>query len=96
MVILQQVQENIVYPLFIGKNSGLPAIWIFLSVFLGGRLFGILGMIFFMPLATVIYTLVVDRTNIKLKEKNMDRITVAEKSNQTVEELREKEAERKS
>ncbi len=95
LVILQQVQENIIYPLVIGKNSGLPAIWIFLSVFLGGRLFGILGMIFFMPLATVIYTLVVDRTNIKLKEKHMDRITVAEKSNQTVEELRQKELDRK-
>ena len=94
LVVLQQVQENIVYPLFVGKNSGLPAIWIFLSVFLGGRLFGILGMILFMPLATVIYTLVEDSTHIKLKEKKMDRITVAEKSNQTVEELREKEIER--
>lgn len=94
LIVLQQVQENIVYPLFVGKNSGLPAIWIFLSVFLGGRLFGILGMILFMPLATVIYTLIEDSTHIKLKEKKMDRITVAEKSNQTVEELREKEIER--
>ncbi|MFO3716667.1 AI-2E family transporter [Anaerococcus cruorum] len=94
LVVLQQVQENIVYPLFVGKNSGLPAIWIFLSVFLGGRLFGILGMILFMPLATVIYTLIEDNTYIKLKEKNMDRITVAEKSNQTVEELRKKEIEK--
>ena len=94
LIILQQVQENIVYPLFVGKNSGLPAIWIFLSVFLGGRLFGILGMILFMPLATVVYTLVEDKTHIKLKEKSMDRITVAEKSNQSVEELRKKEIER--
>lgn len=94
LVVLQQVQENIIYPLFVGKNSGLPAIWIFLSVFLGGRLFGILGMILFMPLATVVYTLVEDKTHIKLKEKSMDRITVAEKSNQTVEELRKKEMER--
>lgn len=94
LILLQQVQENIVYPLFVGKNSGLPAIWIFLSVFLGGRLFGILGMILFMPLATVVYTIVEDRTYIKLKEKNMDRITVAEKSNQSVEELREKEIEK--
>ena len=94
LVVLQQVQENIIYPLFVGKNSGLPAIWIFLSVFLGGRLFGILGMILFMPLATVVYTLVEDKTHIKLKEKSMDRITVAEKSNQSVEELRKKEIER--
>lgn len=88
LVILQQVQENIFYPIFIGKNSGLPAIWIFVSVFLGGRLFGIAGMILFMPLATVLYTLVEDRTLRKLKEKELDRITVAEKASKTFEELR--------
>lgn len=88
LVILQQVQENIFYPIFIGKNSGLPAIWIFVSVFLGGRLFGIAGMILFMPLATVLYTLVEDRTLRKLKEKELDRISVAEKASKTFEELR--------
>mgnify|MGYP002711917381 CR=1 FL=1 len=88
LVILQQFQENIFYPIFIGKNSGLPAIWIFVSVFLGGRLFGIPGMILFMPLATVIYTLIEDRTVKKLKDKNYDRITVAEKAAKSFEEMR--------
>ena len=89
LVILQQLQENVFYPIFIGKNSGLPPIWIFVSVFLGGRLFGILGMILFMPLATVIYTLNQDRTAKKLKEKQMDRITIAEKSSKSFDEMRE-------
>lgn len=89
LVILQQIQENIFYPIFIGKNSGLPAIWIFVSVFLGGRLFGIPGMILFMPLATVLYTLHQDRVDKKLQEKQLDRITVAEKSKLTLEEMRE-------
>ncbi|MDU3212041.1 AI-2E family transporter [Anaerococcus sp.] len=89
LVILQQLQENVFYPIFIGKNSGLPAIWIFVSVFLGGRLFGIAGMILFMPLATVIYTLSQDSIAKKLKEKDLDRITVAEKSNRSFDEMRE-------
>lgn len=89
LVTLQQLQENVFYPIFIGKNSGLPAIWIFVSVFLGGRLFGIAGMILFMPLATVIYTLSQDSIAKKLKEKDMDRITVAEKSNRSFDEMRE-------
>lgn len=63
LVILQQLQEKIIYPLFIGKNSGLPAIWIFVSVILGGRLFGIPGMILFMPIAAVLYTLSQDNVN---------------------------------
>ena len=89
LVILQQIQENIFYPLFIGKHSGLPAIWIFVSVFLGGRLFGIFGMIAFMPLATVLYTLNEDRIAKKLEEKNLDRITIAEKANEDFEKMRE-------
>ncbi len=89
LVILQQVQENVIYPLFIGKQVGLPAIWIFVSVFLGGRLFGILGMIIFMPIATVLYTLLEDNTIKNLKENNMDRITVAEKAQKSFEEMRE-------
>lgn len=93
LVILQQVQENIFYPLVIGKSSGLPAIWIFVSVFLGGRLFGIMGMILFMPLFTVFYTIKEDRTIKKLKERNMDRITVAEKANKSFEQMREERLE---
>lgn len=84
LVILQQLQEKIIYPLFIGKNSGLPAIWIFVSVILGGRLFGIPGMILFMPIAAVLYTLSQDNVNKKLKEKKMDRITVAEKAKKII------------
>lgn len=89
LVILQQLQEKIIYPLFIGKNSGLPAIWIFVSVILGGRLFGIPGMILFMPIAAVLYTLSQDNVNKKLKEKKMDRITVAEKAKKSYDEMRE-------
>ena len=89
LVILQQAQEKVIYPLFIGKNSGLPPIWIFASVILGGRLFGIPGMILFMPIAAVLYTLSQDKINKKLKEKKMDRITVAEKAKKSYEEMRE-------
>lgn len=89
LVILQQAQEKVIYPLFIGKNSGLPPIWIFVSVILGGRLFGIPGMILFMPIAAVLYTLSQDKINKKLKEKKMDRITVAEKAKKSYEEMRE-------
>ena len=93
LVILQQVQENIFYPLVIGKHSGLPAIWIFVSVFLGGRLFGIMGMILFMPLATVFYTLKEDRTIRKLKEKEVDEQSLGEKANKSFEQMRKERLE---
>ncbi len=79
VLIIQQLQEKIIYPLFIGKRQGLPAIWIFVSVILGGRLFGIFGMIAFMPLATVAYTLTEDSTRVKLRKKNITKTDINEK-----------------
>lgn len=80
VLILQNVQQQIFYPLVIGKHQGLPPIWIFVSVIIGGGLMGLFGMIAFIPLATVIYTLLEDNTKRKLKDKNisdeeLDRLT---------------------
>ncbi len=71
ILILQNVQQQIFYPLVIGKHQGLPPIWIFVSVIIGGGLMGLFGMIAFIPLATVIYTLLEDSTRKKLKEKQI-------------------------
>ncbi|MDY6065424.1 MAG: AI-2E family transporter [Finegoldia sp.] len=83
VLVIQQVQENIIYPLFIGKSVGLPAIWIFASVFVGGGLFGIVGMIASMPVATVIYTLIKDTTNKKASEKNISEEEIFAKMEST-------------
>lgn len=71
VLILQNVQQQIFYPLVIGKHQGLPPIWIFVSVIIGGGLMGLFGMVAFIPLATVIYTLLEDNTWKKLKEKQI-------------------------
>lgn len=86
---IQQVQEKIIYPLVIGKHQGLPAIWIFLSVFLGAGLFGIAGMIMSMPVATILYTLIQDNTRRKLKIKEIDESKVNELNQKSYETMRE-------
>lgn len=92
---IQQVQESILYPLVIGKHQGLPAIWIFLSVFLGGGLFGIFGMIVSMPIATVIYTLVEDSTKRKLKTKEITEEDVKSLNEKSYESMREEKMDSK-
>lgn len=89
ILILQQVQQQIFYPLVIGKHQGLPAIWIFVSVVIGGGLFGVFGMVAFIPLATVVYTLVTDNTKKKLKNKNISEEEIEYLRNKTYEEIRE-------
>ena len=75
--------------LVIGKHQGLPAIWIFLSVFLGAGLFGIAGMIMSMPIATILYTLIQDNTRRKLKIKEIDQSKVDELNQKSYETMRE-------
>lgn len=56
-ILLQQIEENVIYPRVVGKSVGLPPIWVFVAVALGGKLLGIAGMILFIPVTSVIYTL---------------------------------------
>lgn len=56
-LILQQIEGNFIYPHVVGNSVGLPSIWIFVSVTLGGSLFGIAGMLTFIPLVSTAYEL---------------------------------------
>lgn len=56
-IVLQQLEGNLIYPRVVGSSIGLPAIWVLVAVTLGGSMFGVLGMLLFIPLLSVIYTL---------------------------------------
>lgn len=57
LLILQQVEGNFIYPRVVGKKIGMPGIWILLWITVGGKAAGIPGMLFGVPLLSVIYTL---------------------------------------
>ena len=56
-LVLQQIEGNLIYPYVVGNSVGLPAIWVLVAVTLGGNLMGIVGMLIFIPLVSVLYTL---------------------------------------
>ncbi len=58
ILILQQFESNIIYPKVVGSSLGLSSIWVLLGVFVGGGLFGILGILIGIPCTAIIYTLV--------------------------------------
>lgn len=58
LAVLQQVEGNLIYPKVVGKSVGLPGIWVLAAVTIGGGLFGVLGMLFGVPVFSVIYVLV--------------------------------------
>lgn len=56
-IILQQLEENLIYPKVVGSSVGLPSIWVLVAVTIGASLWGVIGMIVFIPLFSVIYSL---------------------------------------
>lgn len=56
-LVLQQIEGNLIYPHVVGNSVGLPSIWVLVAVTLGGSLMGIVGMLIFIPLVSVVYTL---------------------------------------
>lgn len=72
MVVLQQIQGNIIYPKIVGDKLGIPAMWSLFATIVGGALGGIVGMWVFIPLVAVIYTLLGEYTEYRLKKLNMN------------------------
>ncbi len=58
LVILQQLEGNLIYPRVVGNSVGLPGIFVFAAIIIGGGLWGILGILFGVPLVATVYRLV--------------------------------------
>lgn len=66
---IQQLEGTFVYPRVVGSTVGLPPIWVLAAVTLGGRLFGIAGMILMIPVCSVLYGLLCRATAARLAAK---------------------------
>lgn len=58
VLVLQNLEGSLLSPILIGDSMGLPGIWIFFAIIVGGGYFGILGMFLGIPIFAVIYLLV--------------------------------------
>ena len=68
-LVLQQLEGNLIYPKVVGNQVGLPAIWVLFAVSVGGSMFGVVGMLVFIPLMSTVYTLLKENVNIRIKRK---------------------------
>ncbi len=66
-VVLQQLEGNLIYPRVVGSRVGLPALWVLVAVTIGGNAFGILGMIINIPVCSVLYTLLRENVNKRMR-----------------------------
>lgn len=70
-VVTQFVENQFIYPHVVGNSVGLPPIWILFAVVIGGELFGVIGMIFFIPFVAVLYTLLKNDVTRRLNKKDV-------------------------
>lgn len=71
ILILQNVDGNIISPWILGDSTGLPAVWVLISILIGGGLFGILGMLLGVPVCAVIYMLFKEFVEGRLKKRKL-------------------------
>lgn len=75
IVILQQLDGNVIGPAILGESTGLSAFWVLFSILLFGGLWGIAGMLVGVPLFAVIYEIITDFINAKLRSRNLSTMT---------------------
>ncbi len=77
-LVLQQIEGNLIYPHVVGESVGLPSIWVLAAVTIGGNLMGIVGMLVFIPLLSVLYTIFREFVYLRLKKQNIKQVTKTE------------------
>ncbi len=85
-LVLQQIEGNLIYPHVAGESVGLPSIWVLAAVTIGGNLMGIVGMLVFIPLLSVLYTIFREFVYLRLKKQNIKQVTKTEIEEYTKEE----------
>lgn len=70
-LILQQVEGNLIYPRIVGNSVGLPSIWVLFAVGVGAGLWGIVGVIVFIPISAVVYSMTKGIVHRRLKERGI-------------------------
>lgn len=70
-LVLQQIEGNFIYPKVVGNSVGLPSIWVLAAVSIGGSLMGVVGMLIFIPMVSVLYTLLRENVYYRLGKKGI-------------------------
>lgn len=70
-LVLQQIEGNLIYPHVVGNSVGLPSMWVLVAVTLGSSLMGIVGMLVFIPITSVIYSLLRRSVYARLEQKKI-------------------------
>lgn len=75
ILVIQQIDGNIIGPKILGDSLGISAFWILFSLLVGGKIFGFIGLIIGVPLFVLIYSIIKDIVENRLKKKGLPHET---------------------
>ena len=67
--VVQFIENQFIYPHVVGSSVGLEPLWTIIAVLVGGAAFGVLGLIFFIPVMAVVYILLKESVNARIERK---------------------------
>ena len=70
-LVIQQLENNLIYPRVVGTSIGLPGMWVLVAVTVGGGLMGVGGMLVMIPLVSVLYTLLGEYTAARVADRHI-------------------------
>lgn len=70
-LVIQQLENNLIYPRVVGTSIGLPGMWVLVAVSVGSELMGVGGMLLMIPVTSVLYTLAREITNKQLEKRSI-------------------------
>lgn len=94
-LVLQQIENNLIYPRVVGTSIGLPGMWVLLAVSIGGKVMGVAGMFLMIPMAAVLYVLLREITNVRLEQRNIDAAKLMDQPPKLVSHLARKRKKKK-
>ena len=71
-LVLQQIENNLIYPRVVGTSIGLSGMWVLVAVTVGGELMGVAGMFLMIPFSSVLFSLLREYTQKRIIAKQID------------------------
>lgn len=71
-LVVQQIEGNLIYPKVVGTSIGLSGMWVIVAISVGGDLFGVVGMLLMLPLASVIQAILREDVAERVEKRNID------------------------
>lgn len=71
ILVIQQIDGNVIGPKILGDSIGISAFWILFAILVAGKFLGLVGMIIGVPLFAVVYSLLKEIVEARLKKKGL-------------------------